>query len=233
MTSPSHDSISQVDAGWDDVAQPSGVATLPTSSTLPPELDALDDGWSAAAHEAPVASATPGSYAPVGSSHPTAIDALDDGWGEDDDSARALPRHSQRQVKPSSGASKKAKRKLTRDLKAQQIRTEHQRSQTKKESRRETDKRRREEADKQAAARRQELEARREAKNANGKQAKTKVPKQAKPKTTSPAPLAVVREADKTITVQSQETKPHLPSYVLWGIVIVALIAVGYWAARP
>jgi hypothetical protein len=230
MTDPSRESLSQVDAGWDDLASPSGVAALSTSGAPSADLDALDDGWSEASHSAPVANAAPLTRAAVSSTPPAELDDLDEGWGDDD--APMAPRHSQPQLKRPAGSSKKAKRKLERELKAQQVKTVQQRSQAKKESRREADKHRHAEAEQRAQAERLEQEARRAAKREATKKAKPKMQAQAKPKAANPPRPLITNEATKPSAIQSPGAKTGVPSYVLWGVLIAALIAVGYWVTR-
>jgi hypothetical protein len=142
MKDASRFSGNDIDDGWDDMVAPPSIATR--SLAPPPELAALDEGWSDVAHSAPQASIAPVSKInevfPIASTIPPTLDELDDGWSDVFDESAPAPSRRHSAVSPVKSPGKKERKQLERERRIKQTRAKKERSEKRREARREEQK---------------------------------------------------------------------------------------------
>jgi hypothetical protein len=233
MNESNRKSVNDVDAGWDDLS-PKPPATT-RSLAPPPDLDAIDDGWSDVTHSVPLASGIPLSQisgtVSLASTPPAEIDELDEGWGDAPDDEplphdKARPSATTEAVK----VGKKARRKLERELRARQQKSKTERATTRKETRREAKIRHTAEAQAQAEAQRRQQAARKAAKRQAKKQDLPTKPSSNK---------RSVEHVSSQITSLPHVEKPTvtpgkalIQGWMLWAGLVVILIALAYFVSR-
>jgi len=260
MTESNRDPLDDVDAGWDEVSAKVPLSSPPRSIAPVAELEALDDGWSEASQSTPEANpvSLPSGIPPISATVATLslasdLDTPDDGWddtdSDDDDSpsnvanrATGTDRSTNGQTSVSRGrqatATKKARRQLEREIKAQQARTKQERQAQRKETKREAEKRHRDEAAQAKAELIREQQAKRAGKPTNAKRKTTK-PKPPLLKPNAPTRTAgastdraLPEQATAVVPLPSGQKPATVQGWMLWAGLVLILTLLGYLVTR-
>jgi hypothetical protein len=229
MKDASPNSGNDLDDGWDDMAPPPSMATR--SLAPPPELSALDEGWSDVEHSVPQASIAPVSKIneifPNASTIPPKLDELDDGWSDVFDERDPPPSPGRSLISMVKSPGKKERKLLERERRIKQKLAKKERSEKRREARREEQKPKPSEPilranspKKRAILHPSEERSNQRRLESPQNQAKSKV-------------LNTEVSLAKNVTVSTPTHRSRsIPGWVLWLVLAMVLLILGYFVTH-
>jgi hypothetical protein len=218
-----------LDDGWDDMAPPPSMATR--SLAPPPELAALDEGWSDLAHSVPQASIAPISKTkeifPNLSTIPPKLDELDDGWSDVFDERDPPPSPGRSLISTVKSPGKKERKLLERERRIKHNLAKKERSEKRREARRDEQKLKPSEPILRANAPRKKAITRQSEVRSNLRKLELSQ-SQTKPKVLN---TEVSLEKNVTVSTPTHHSR-SIPGWVLWLILAMVLLILVYFVMR-